>query len=1341
MSKDAREKIDIGRSVLILCESVQDAETLFIKLCEENITRRDRILLYRRDFEPFPVVANGKKLEPGMLIIATNLAGRGTDIKLSDKLIRQGGLHVIFSYLPGSARVCWQGFGRAARCGDPGSGKLVFFVEEGDSSLNAIDYIIDQGQLEMTRVAEIRTYYDQVVFPEEELFKTFRDHCDEFGRKLDEAFKTFWKLFGSKNAEEKKTAGANLLAGRVNEVKELVKYQMLNHWAFWLDKKSTNLKNFSRAVPFSEQHKFYKVEEEELKQDFSEMIARYMKVTANYNHTAFQKLSRQIFSGRGSTGEGIEEHATGLIEEPALLIKLAKYYITTKEFDKALLFLRKVMDVEDNDSSFFSVVALYYDIYCQVKQGQFKNTHFLDDVRFCMDQLERMATLQLEIPHLIQDNLVVANQQIQVGKGLLIQKETTAKIFLTLKNSLENLIGKEGIEENDFTDIVQGHSDTAQLLLKQLLEDGHISLPRVIKLDPDSMSQKKSVEKMSLDFGISMHRLIESFKSCEDQYLYEETLAKIKNALGLPSRMGFLKEICTCLGNRREIVAVPSENQSSDLPDTGDGVKIEFSINLQKFELNKDSEYLVTPRSIPCSHSDIFRGSQELFNDPQFQYLEKRNLAWRTIVSQLDPEKFKTLELQNHHQISPSDISDFLNLDHNHASEIFEHLVAADTLSSCGSPLQVDIDLTNVQLSESIRAEWKPPLEKLIKQKCCYEIARLQLLQEIFTKTEVNVDGCHILEIRNVQENPIESFIKNAIQLDLIRNTRVKPRQDHSLSILTEQLTETGRAFMKTVAKEREQQNPTLHKEDIGKIYPDASDTFHQKILSQLRYNGWIDSNNQILLKLDQMGNLIKPQVTRANDITRYSFADVEPLIRLRLLEITKEMKTQLDQRLDELRGTLNTLEEPDAMLESLTDDTDGDPEYREEIKRFAASGFEHVISGTERRYTPRMMRNTLTILGIGTAQTVLGIFLGRDNYSGEGGALVASGLQDVFYAMYAFRTGRFRWAEWAKIKTIYIAILLLWRARKVGKGLLKKSARTRSALTSVVPQILVEFAKQEAYTQVCSYLESWVNTAVGMLSMAICTQFKGKIETSHRLEEALLQLASGMGAKEAFKVFSKCQKQAAKRVFQGAHSRKQFAEIHNFLACNILKPAMQKKNRAKIFGKGEFAQVMGTATSTLNAHLKDVLHAAGIPTLISTFVEEVEKGVRLDFEDWRKQAQTVDSEGQTETLILVPLEGSSKAEFLTQCRNEMIQGVNGTLESVVNSKLVQPLLEHGLRKVFSMGTRPTQRKLTKERSKTNHKENVNSADTHEMKIIRAEAELETRKVKRSKKIRGNKKF
>src|SRR5205807_4890743 len=72
---------------------------------------------------------------PGKVTVATNMAGRGTDIKLGPEVAKQGGLHVIGTERHESRRIDRQLAGRCARQGDPGH--CQFFVSIEDEILEA----------------------------------------------------------------------------------------------------------------------------------------------------------------------------------------------------------------------------------------------------------------------------------------------------------------------------------------------------------------------------------------------------------------------------------------------------------------------------------------------------------------------------------------------------------------------------------------------------------------------------------------------------------------------------------------------------------------------------------------------------------------------------------------------------------------------------------------------------------------------------------------------------------------------------------------------------------------------------------------------------------------------------------------------------------------------------------------------------------------------------------------------------------------------------------------------------------------------------------------------------
>jgi preprotein translocase subunit SecA len=68
--------------------------------------------------------------EPHRVTVATNMAGRGTDIKLAPGVIERGGLHVIATEYHEAGRIDRQLFGRCGRQGDPGSFEVIASLED-----------------------------------------------------------------------------------------------------------------------------------------------------------------------------------------------------------------------------------------------------------------------------------------------------------------------------------------------------------------------------------------------------------------------------------------------------------------------------------------------------------------------------------------------------------------------------------------------------------------------------------------------------------------------------------------------------------------------------------------------------------------------------------------------------------------------------------------------------------------------------------------------------------------------------------------------------------------------------------------------------------------------------------------------------------------------------------------------------------------------------------------------------------------------------------------------------------------------------------------------------------
>jgi preprotein translocase subunit SecA len=130
----ADEIIELNKKnvpVLIGTRSIEKSEKLSRLLNEAGIEHQ--ILNAKNHEIEAQIVAQAG--QPGRVTVATNMAGRGTDIKLGDGVPSQGGLHVLGTERHESRRIDRQLAGRCARQGDPGHCR--FFVSLEDEILEA----------------------------------------------------------------------------------------------------------------------------------------------------------------------------------------------------------------------------------------------------------------------------------------------------------------------------------------------------------------------------------------------------------------------------------------------------------------------------------------------------------------------------------------------------------------------------------------------------------------------------------------------------------------------------------------------------------------------------------------------------------------------------------------------------------------------------------------------------------------------------------------------------------------------------------------------------------------------------------------------------------------------------------------------------------------------------------------------------------------------------------------------------------------------------------------------------------------------------------------------------
>jgi preprotein translocase subunit SecA len=115
-----------GVPILLGTRSVAASELASRMLAERGLAHC--VLSAKQDEEEAEIIARAG--ETGRITIATNMAGRGTDIKLGPDVAKAGGLHVILSERHEARRIDRQLGGRGARQGDPGCFEAILSLED-----------------------------------------------------------------------------------------------------------------------------------------------------------------------------------------------------------------------------------------------------------------------------------------------------------------------------------------------------------------------------------------------------------------------------------------------------------------------------------------------------------------------------------------------------------------------------------------------------------------------------------------------------------------------------------------------------------------------------------------------------------------------------------------------------------------------------------------------------------------------------------------------------------------------------------------------------------------------------------------------------------------------------------------------------------------------------------------------------------------------------------------------------------------------------------------------------------------------------------------------------------
>jgi len=126
IADDVKERHFKGQPVLIGTVAIETSELLSAILTTKGVPHE--VLNAKQHQREAEIIAHAG--EPGHVTIATNMAGRGTDIKLTPKSIAAGGLYILGTERHESRRIDNQLRGRAGRQGDPGESRFYISLED-----------------------------------------------------------------------------------------------------------------------------------------------------------------------------------------------------------------------------------------------------------------------------------------------------------------------------------------------------------------------------------------------------------------------------------------------------------------------------------------------------------------------------------------------------------------------------------------------------------------------------------------------------------------------------------------------------------------------------------------------------------------------------------------------------------------------------------------------------------------------------------------------------------------------------------------------------------------------------------------------------------------------------------------------------------------------------------------------------------------------------------------------------------------------------------------------------------------------------------------------------------
>jgi hypothetical protein len=802
------------RAVLVICADVKSAEEIYNYLIFKSSDLAVQTLnpgnveLYRRNYETFQATQPGNKLSGGRIIVATNLAGRGTDIKLSDELAKAGGLHVILSYLPDNVRVEQQAFGRSARGGIKGSGQLVFldpFPTHGESaasSLMAIDLKMHRDEEELRRISAIKSHYEDSLKEEELYFEKFREEYEDMKVVLETAFSG--KSPDHKNEKSSTLGNAfysvkNYMAGRptsekeeeeekLNEMKELVLYSFLDGWAFWLD--AAGINNNNNNVNASSNIKTSRQKQDSLR----EFLQKYSSISRVYRSPEFWDAFLLVIPGAGITtiastatiavaskeirgwikSSKVEAAALSTLFEPALIIKAAKCYLQRKDSDSAIKYLNKVIDSEAEHC----VAARYYKAATILQKSHLK-THtdrslFYANIRGAEEALQAEIGLQASLASTVEHcyRAISAEKRSFVQtKRYKNQKESTIVILNTLLQSIHNMVGQSDLTPKTFEG-THGDPEIAEALFSHLMDLKVVLESRFINEIPSITV----VEKVAKEFALRTHELSTYLQQFKDCIVNEDSCSRWEQAVGLPSRNELWDQLAKsgAFHQNKDLLFIRKKTSINN--DTNSVQSISpFGSNVNLLVPEKGYVLMALyDEDLANIHEIRLQPSEkELNENPELLALRKEDRLVFQRMASVSPETLqKSKPLSRYTFLDKKAFTRIEGISDEGSSEVWDILKAAGLIDNKGMLLKNPYAPENALfLDFGLKYRvYETDILAIICKECLYRFELLQLMDSLNKNLK---EGKDFLLVPSLPINPHKILIATLLEAKIIRGMSI----------------------------------------------------------------------------------------------------------------------------------------------------------------------------------------------------------------------------------------------------------------------------------------------------------------------------------------------------------------------------------------------------------------------------------------------------------------------------------------------------------------------------------------------------------------------------------------